>query len=287
MKRIFTPHSLFVILLILFSTAINKRSFGQETRYYELSGETLLQECDVTGNIAGFKIINVKKGSKFTIVDIQNDYYIIRFWAWDTTGYYNLSQNKDIHKDKLNKAERSIVNKYSLAEKYNFDSKRAVENLKYFRILKSSLEFYATKIIRRWSPTVGSVALPFKYRYQNGEFKKDLSISSLVGWKRALNSSGSLSLTPLIGIGLSSVNLDSTNTDGKITTAEDRSAVTLSFGVVYQWQRLQIGIFTGYDWLTTSNTANWRYNGKNWLSIGVGISIFTETSAATEESKND
>ena len=320
MKKLFTLRKTFLTLVLL-SIAVCNCFAQQLSRFYKLTGETVIQECDINGNAESFAPISVPGGSKFTIVSVKieekTEFYIIRFWAWDTTGSWKMKAKKHNidnaikhikdslkqknviasgeEEKKLNELEQELEklkleessSNYVKASKYNFDFSKPADNLRYFRILKTALDIFATEIVSRWSPTVGGVTLPFKYRYQGGEFKKDLSISSMGGWKRAINTTGTQSLTFLLGIGLSSVGLDSLNTKGKITEAQDRSAVSLSGGIVYQWDRLQIGFFTGYDWLTTPNRDNWSYDGKNWFSIGIGVSLFNEDKAAKNEGKNE
>lgn len=291
MKNLFTLRKISLTLALLSITVCS--SFAQQTnRFHKLIGEAILQECDINGSEKGFDPIVVPSGSKFTIVGVktvgEQEYYIIRFWAWDTTGINNINSKNAFQIDTvLSKKDITIRENYSKAAKYNYDFSRPVENLRFFRIQKSTLEFYATEIVSRWSPSIGSIALPFKYRYQSGEFKKDLSIASMGGIKMQINSKRTASFTFLVGVGISSVGLDSLNTKGKVLETQDRSAVSLSAGIVYQWDRLQIGIFTGNDWLTTPNKDNWSYQGKNWLSIGIGVSLFSEDKAAKKEGEND
>jgi hypothetical protein len=55
---------------------------------------------------------------------------------------------------------------------------------------------------------------------------------------------------------------------------------------VLQWQKLQFGVFTGWDWLSKSNVDNWRYQAKSWLALGIGFSIFSKENASKQEEKN-
>ena len=273
--------ALTVILLIMCYSS----SFSQNLkRFYKLNGATIIQECDINGEINSYNKKLAPSGAKFTIIgtkvektDSQSvEFYLINFWSWNDDGYSDTTK-----KEKL-------IKSHSRAMEFNYKGSSrsaASSDQRYFRIPKSSLDQYAEELVAKWTETIGAITLPFKYRPQGGTIKKDLAISGMGGLKRNYYN-GKFSLNILGGIGLSSVNLDSLNTRGNVLESQDRSAVTFSTGLVFQWNKLQIGIFTGWDWLTTPNNDKWSYHGKNWLSLGIGISLFSSESTVKSEGEN-
>jgi hypothetical protein len=269
-----------VLLISVGFLLLSKFTYSQEsTIFYKLKGETILQECSATGDSIGIKA--VPGGSKFTIVNLKGDNYIIRFWQWqvDTTEAKALNTKTD---SRHNKNEKQIKSNYEKYLNFNVDISKSTSTLRYFIISKSAIDFFTEKITQKWSATYGVAVLPFKYRSQNGDFLKDLSISNLGGIKLSPNN-GKCSVSLLIGIGISSVTLDSLNTSGIITKQQDRAAITLPIGLVLQYEKLQIGLFTGWDWLSKRSIDGWDYQGKNWLALGIGISIFSDEKATKKE----
>jgi hypothetical protein len=66
------------------------------------------------------------------------------------------------------------------------------------------------------------------------------------------------------------------------------SALTLSFGIMAQYHKVQIVLLLGWDRISNLNntTYGWKYQGRPWISIGLGYSIFT-TNTTDQSSKAD
>jgi len=195
----------------------------------------------------------IPSGSRFTIVDEIPDYYVVYFWEW--------TKDKDQQK-------RARIN-------FENDS----TTVKYFVIPKTQLDIVSEQIFRRWSPTVGALTFPFKYRPQNGKFEPTfgIGISGGVTWNPWRVNEHTFSL--LAGISASSAHVDQFNTDAaaNIHEASERTSVTISLNFLYQWQRLQIGISAGIDNILDNEVLKWKNQGKPWISFGVGVGLFSSS----------
>ena len=267
-----------------FFTAQLRAQVPGDLHYYLLTYITV-QECNSEGTPVG-SAQTIPSGTKFTISGFTENDFIIRLWMWDTTGYADVSSQLSLNKI-LTKPQNAIRNNFKNYSTLNVqpNTTNGTNILRYFILPKGYLDVFARKIVAKWNATYGVALLPFKLRPSKGDFSKDLSISNMGGCKRRLNLEGTSSISILFGMGITSVSLDSVNTESKVTKAEDRAAITLSVGLVYEYERLQIGLFTGWDWLSRNSVSNWGYQGKEWLALGLGFSIFSDTKATKEEGK--
>jgi hypothetical protein len=245
-------------MTILLSFIYNSRSYGQnligESRRTTVPNS--FQEYSQISRTAktslpntGYK--NIPINARFTIVNLDGDNYVVYFWDWDTTkpNYANL----------------------------NFDA--TLNEIRYFLIPVSIITNVSEKIYRRFSPSVGSLSFPFRYRPQDSKIEKNFSISMCGGMKWNPWRINEHTFSALLGVGASSVTLDKYNTgpNSNITEASERAAITMSLSVMYEWQNLQIGLSSGLDNLFDNRVEEWKYQGKPWLTLGVGISIFSKS----------
>jgi hypothetical protein len=245
--------------------------------HYRLRTTIVLLECNQNGDSTGWA--TAPQGSAFSIVRVQESEYIIRFWKWT----YEESQINALKaKDSLSKSELKQLRQYEYASTLNFDFSKQITTTRLFIIRKSDLALFASPIVANWAPTFGTVVLPFKYRNIGNDFTKDLTLSNIGGIKRNFYN-GDISLAGLVGIGISSIRLDSANTTGNVLTTQDRAAITLPIGLVFQWNGLQVGAFMGWDWLSGNSLDGWVHQGKPWLSLGIGITLFSESSLKKNE----
>ncbi len=245
-------------------------------RNYQLMATTLLNQCNATASTEGYDMVSIPGGSRFTIVNRyivvkqENDktkkeetFYVIRFWHWN--GKDSTEKNNNFY--------------------FDLDSNKAI----YFRLTPEDLAFYAVEYVRRWTPVAGTLAYPFKIRPQGKlTFSKDVALTGLGGIRRNFGASGIQSLSFTIGIGLSSVTLDSLNTSGSILKTSERASITIPFSCIYQWEKLQIGLTCGFDFLSAESNDNWIYHGKPWIALGVGFAIFSsESTEIKDDSKKN
>jgi hypothetical protein len=81
----------------------------------------------------------------------------------------------------------------------------------------------------------------------------------------------------LLGIGVSSLTVDSTSSKGKTQQPVDLLAFSTSLGIVVEFGNAQVGAFLGFDFISNKNQNeyNWIYRNKPWISFGLGYSIFS------------
>lgn len=194
---------------------------------------------------------NLEGGTKFTIVDETLSDYVLTVWNYG-----------DPEKD----------------GRYSEDS---VTGETYFYLIpKNELDKISKILYKRWSATYGVTSFPFKYRPQTGVFEPTFSLSATGGVKYNFDrTNDDYSISFLLGVGPSSVSLTKDNTApwSGVTTSTQSSAVTLSFGMVFQMERVQIGLSLGMDSKLDGNREEWIYQGKDWLSLGIGLSLFSNS----------
>ncbi len=257
-----TLRTLLPSLLITSCSAL----LAQVGNEYRLTSDAVIRECDIRGSA----LTNGEKlapfGAKFTIVGRKNDDLILVFYDW-----YNaveLTNGKDKSGEPLD------AGREAQARRYNYDMTRTGEQDRYFLITTEQLSAHAEALTSRFSPTYGALLLPVRYRPQTGLVSKDISLGGIGGLRTRINDGLSVGL--MFGVAITSSTLDSASTEGKVLQAENRASATLPLGVLVQWERVQFGFFGGLDFLMDGKTDGWIYNGKPWLSLGIGLGLFTE-----------
>lgn len=269
--------------LLLFSIAcfcISFVSFSQET-IQKYKGKTYIfdayeqaKECDYMG--ANPKDpITVLKGSLFTVERVtDNGDLVIKFLTWH-----------------LPKA--SAKNRYDIAldnrEKYNFksDPSKGVnsltkqnDNVKFFLLEKNIFDKSCSEytIQQRWNITFGTLTTPFKFRHDPFLFTTNLNLGTSVSFQKKFFTNWSWGI--VAGLSLSSVVLDSFSTKGIVMTSTDRPAVTPSLHGMIGYKNINITLGIGWDIINKTSTLenSWIYNGKRWIGVGIGVSLFNSSS---------
>lgn len=271
-------------LIYTFALLTTLSAWAEETpyRFYMLRAETVLEECDSKGDTV-YGVKTAPQYSKFTIVNTTEDHFIIRFWKWDTTGYAEVKRIAPENRNAKQRATAEEIQKYDSLNAVPRATRRELEVLRYFRIKREDIDYYAIKLVEKWSLTAGAFVLPFKIRPQfGGDFSSDLTLSN-VGGVRLNSPTGAWSLALVTGIGLTKITLDSASTRGTIKKSTDRSGVSFPIGLLLQHKQVQIGLVAGWDRLARSQKDGWIYQGKPWISVGIGFAIYTEGGAAKKE----
>lgn len=244
---------------------------AQEHLSYQMNTSVLLTECDLNGKVIGRVLIPAS--SKFNKVAVlSEDTCIIKIWTprsrRNDRRIALVSDSLRLH-GKSNEGSpygQRILN-------VNYRVNNGDVEVRYYRISENELDRWAKPLAARFEPTYGTMTFPLKYRPQRGKVTKDLTLSGL-GGIQFNTPTRSLSVSLMAGVGISAVTVDSAGTDANILDAREVGAVTLPVGLVLQWQRLQVGLMMGWDWLLTGNEEKWIYHGRHWLSAGIGISLF-------------
>ena len=79
----------------------------------------------------------------------------------------------------------------------------------------------------------------------------------------------------MTGAGISVVTVDSASTDGFVNKLSPIPAFTISQGALFEFEKIQIGIFIGFDFVALTENKKWDYQGIPWLSVGVGYQIYS------------
>lgn len=219
-------------------------------RLYEFLIECPMQKCNIMGEVSDSTVYVAPSKSKFTLVDMKYGQCIISFTL-------------------LNNAQRNSF-KSVMAED--------ISSYTYFTISQSQLDFKAKAITRSdISLIVGSIFTPIKLRFEPFDFTKDISVGTTFGIKYALGHRRDTAIDGLVGIGLSTLTIDSITSQGTILYPADLLAFTISYGLVVEFGNAQVGVFSGFDFLSYRDQAKymWIYRNKPWLSFGVGFSIFS------------
>jgi hypothetical protein len=133
----------------------------------------------------------------------------------------------------------------------------------------------------------GFYTIPFKLRFDDFDFEQNINFGMNIGFQFRFNKliEDKWLYEPSFGIGLSSIQLNTKNSDA----LEDRSAsaFTLTSGVILHFdENINLGIFGGVDLLGNSDKdINWKHNGKPWLGIGINVG-FAVSKAKESDLKN-
>jgi hypothetical protein len=169
------------------------------------------------------------------------------------------------------------ANSYNL---YNFRGSSQV----YFLINTVAIDNISQQIFPEFSPQFGAISFPFKYRPQSGVFEPTFSLSAAGGVRYDRKQENNFTWLGLIGIGASSVQVDPSNSQA--TASSQLAAVTLSLSIMAQWKTVQFGISSGIDNILSGNSEKWVSQGKPWLSIGVGLTIFSNNTSGSASTTN-
>jgi hypothetical protein len=144
-------------------------------------------------------------------------------------------------------------------------------NFNRFAVLKKDFDDKPERV------SIGIITLPFKARFQeqNLGFDTEFNFNSTVSFRvgRVLGTSFNLQL----GAGIGTVGLNKSNTkylgDGEIQS-QDVSTLTVLTGVMLEYEKIQVGLYLGWDHINNQKVFNWESNGDAWIGFGVGFSVF-------------
>ncbi len=253
----------------------------QESKEYQLANDVILHECSIIGDTGGYVHRLCPYSAKFTLVrsigpqGVAPSAYVVAFYDWATsttlktkTKYRAYWWDRDLRE-----------HEEEMAYRYNYDPEKIAagerEADRYFLITADELKQNAVPFEGGGlSAIFGTAVLPFKYRPQSGVVTKDVSLGGIGGIR--LNGSRDNGIALCLGAAFSSITVDSLNTNGEVKESKERAALTLPIGLVVDRDRIQFGVFIGWDMLFDDDSG-WRYQGQPWFGVAVGMSVFTQT----------
>jgi hypothetical protein len=54
---------------------------------------------------------------------------------------------------------------------------------------------------------------------------------------------------------------------------------------MYQYDKFQVGLFSGLDYIDQSSNVIWAYQGKPWVGFAIGVSLFGENKSSNTTSQ--
>lgn len=132
----------------------------------------------------------------------------------------------------------------------------------------------------------GTVIIPVKMRFNQFDFSRDFALGLTIGPRWRMTSYRDYYINWLFAFNVNIATIDSASSGGKVRQTTDKGALGAATGVVFDFNGPQVGVFLGWDWLSNRDkiATNWRYQGKPWISAGLGFTIFTRnpTSSAIQ-----
>ena len=134
-----------------------------------------------------------------------------------------------------------------------------------------------------------ALIIPFKFRWQaDQDFSADVNVNMFAcrSWGKSLflhrkkvdNKTNSWKISAGLIAGSSTVKLNASNTskaETPVVTEITQGLATLGGGVTYAYNKVNFGVFYGFDYALGKNAEKWNFNKKPWLGFALGYSIFT------------
>ncbi|MGV3460625.1 MAG: hypothetical protein ACO1N9_09260 [Flavobacterium sp.] len=253
----------------------------------------------------------IDKNIKFTIIGFTEDNNIIvRLWRFKGSEQPESSVN--IISDKSEEESELIQN----SSEYITEEANGNKFIVSLTDLNDKCDLYHTT---KYSFTSGITTVPIKLRFgdrnevEEGEspryfdFLQNFNLGLSIGINKTFQSKTKQSISFLISPAITTAEVSTTSlrtlpatptvppTDPptaettQVTTSEQSAAFSLSYGIIYEFNAFQVGVFSGWDWIPNELGQNWKYQGKPWLGLALGISIFksnTEGSGSSETNKS-
>ncbi len=267
MNKILTAVLQISILLLICSAA-----HAQDNNTYSLKYGLRLAVCNALGEESKTKdSVIIDKGVLFKIEGVLGDKYIIHILSWEEN-YRSRCLST------LNKENKLLNDKYV--------RNAADSSKKFFLISKLNIgELGETKYtLPKGSFTFGATTIPIKVRFASKEnngareryfdFNGEVNIGLTAGYKLRPSRNPNFFINFLAGVGITSIPVDSSTTNGYVSSSTKASGLTPSIGVLFEIKDFQIGVYSGIDFLARELGDRWSYKNQPWLGIGIGFSIF-------------
>lgn len=299
-----------LLILVTFLLTINCIAQTSETSkigLYKWREVVFIQPCYINGdnytttttNAAGIAVTvtvpetTTKAGQKFRvlkIIDGANAIIQVLDYTKETTGPKKYQATPDFYKYNF----RGTIVEYNSLTEEAINSRNYGIHQAYFRVGVSILDELAVKESTvGGSLAAGVINFPFKYRIQKGnaDFSGAFNFGAGIGYTFPHLSWRSFSHSIISGYSISNIVLDSSNSNknqDKLASTNNFAAFSFSLGYLVQYQKVQAGIFLGWDRLSkiNQNEFDWQYQGKPWISIGFGLAIFSGQKEKSDNNHN-
>ena len=123
----------------------------------------------------------------------------------------------------------------------------------------------------------GRLTVPFKLRGatagQNFSMTTDVTIGAYAGIKKRISKRQNNFVTLPVVLGLTYINInDNTTTTTSSTSSGVYPGWSVATGLIFQLAKFNLGFVTGWDYASGVGKS-WIYQGKNWVSFGLGYSF--------------
>jgi hypothetical protein len=154
---------------------------------------------------------------------------------------------------------------------------------------RQSIDLHFTEI------TVSALTLPLKYRFKKEEenisedFTAAVNVNLFVGktiygktkfhYREKVGNITNTSKVTLGGlIGASTVTLDKSNSSASNNPIVDdlkltKGLASVGVGGTYSYNKINFGLFYGYDFSIGDDSSRWNYNKRPWLGLAIGYSL--------------
>lgn len=129
---------------------------------------------------------------------------------------------------------------------------------------------------KRVEPSAGILIVPLKIRPKNKgmpfDFTSEFSLGGSFGARWRISHYNENYFNMVGSFGLTNVTVDTGSvTDHYITETNSKiAAITPGLGAILDISGFQIGLVTGWDFIGGELGKHWKYNGKAWISFGIG-----------------
>lgn len=186
-------------------------------------------------------------------------------------------QSVDVIKEKLIFYALDYSQLSNEKDKGTNNDKAFYYNDKLLEMKLSDYKSYAFDVEIADRVSFGILTLPFKYRPQKGaSFENKLNLNTVISLLLNSSLNKNTKIYAQFGAGFGAVNLNTDNAP-QITagTTEDIETITGFGGIMFEYKKIQTGIYLGYDKINNNNKYDWQSQGKPWISLGIGFKIFT------------
>lgn len=150
-------------------------------------------------------------------------------------------------------------------------------NDKIYSISRADFDRYALKNEKKEPLSVGILTLPFKARPQE-KFSFDTEFNFNSTLNIALDKKAFWNIQ--LGAGIGSVGLNKSNS--LLEEPQDIAVLTTLVGIMIEYERVQVGLYTGFDFINNQANYSWDSHGKLWLGFGIGYDLFSIDIASKE-----